>query len=281
MSRPLIFMFAATVLIAALPARSSSLSKNASPKSPLQSRSARRDLPLSIFQSIDKRLTGIDADGQRLAVERKGISGLKGMQRKKRLLQQLQHSAAARDRLSAVNQLSAITSRAKRIYSARRQRYGAGLFRELGTKAAAVRKSMLRAQNATTAAEFDRQQSLVDAHVLSLITQFQAVSGGYASLACRPGTWACCEPRSVQDGTNRVSGCTWTCAATLNACRGGCLGPRTPATVVAVKNGAVDSRSTQHTMRLRKIAHRPSRGKVAVRRGSLRAKVEGAPSAGR
>jgi len=281
MSRPLIFMFAATVLIAALPARSSSLSKNASPKSPLQSRSARRDLPLSIFQSIDKRLTGIDAQGQRLAVERKRIAGVRGTERKKRLLRQLQHSPAARDRLRAVSQLSTITSRAKRIYSARRQRYGAGLFRELGSKAADVKKSMLRAQNAPTAAEFDRQQSLVDSHVLSLITQFQAVSGGYASLSCRPGTWACCEPRSIKDGSTKVSGCTWTCAATLNACRGGCLGPRTPATVVAVKNGAVDSRSSQRMKRLTKIAHRPRRGKVIGPRRSLSAKVEGAPSAGR
>lgn len=194
------------------------------------------DVPLAVFQRVDKRLTVLDSDDQALRVEQKQINEMRGTSRRKRILHQVQHSPQSRERLQAVNQLLAISSDAERTYEGRKQQYGARLFRDLHTKIAALEKPILHAQTAATTTAFDQDEKLVDARLLSVVMQFQAISGGYAGLACHPGSWACCQPRVTKDGKLEVRGCTWSCASKLTACRGGCLGPRIPDTVVAVKN---------------------------------------------
>ncbi|HVH87418.1 MAG TPA: hypothetical protein VM912_11885 [Terriglobales bacterium] len=200
--------------------------------------SANSDMPLAVFQRVDKQLTVIDADNQALRMKRKQVSDVRAPSRRKRMLRQVQRSLQSRERLRAVNQLLAISSRAERIYRARHQQYGSRLFRDLHARIAALKKPILKAQTAATTTAFDRDESLVDARLLWVVRQFQTISGGYAALSCRPGTWACCRPRTTRDGKLEVHGCTWSCASKLAACRGGCLGPRIPNTVVAVRNTA-------------------------------------------
>ena len=202
----------------------------------LRKTSTASDVPLTVFQSIDQRLTSIDADNQTLRASAHNIHNVRSVARQKQLVRRLQRSKQQRDRLQRVNQILAISSRAERRYRNRRQVYGARLFRDLHARASSVRIALLRAQNAPTIPAWSREEKLVNTRMLSLITQFQAISGGYVALACDPGSWACCQPRTERNGKVVVRGCTWSCASKLAACRGGCLGRRTPNTVVAVRN---------------------------------------------
>ena len=194
------------------------------------------DVPLAIFQRVDKQLTTLDSNNQALQAERRRLDALHGARPSRRMLRQVQRSPQYRERVSAVNQLLATSSHAERIYRARSQEYGARLFRDLHTKAEQLEKPMIDAQTASTKSAFDRDERLVDARLLSVVMQFQAISGGYTGLACRPGSWACCQPHVIKDGKLELRGCRWSCASKLSACRGGWLGPRIPKTVVAVKN---------------------------------------------
>ena len=207
----------------------------AHPKSPQKTPST-SDVPLAVFQRIDNRLTVLDADSQALRIERQRIEGVRGFARRTQRLHQIQRSSQSRERLRAMNQLTAISSSAEQTYRRRHQEYGTRLFRDLHTKIVSLREPMVRAQAASTTTGFDRDENLVDTRLLSVIMQFQAISGGYAALACSPGSWACCRPRIAKDGKLEVRGCNWSCASKLTACRGGCLGPRIPNSVVAVKN---------------------------------------------
>ena len=202
----------------------------------LRQTSTASDPPLIVFQSIDKHLTAIDRDNEKIRASAHNVHSVGSAAQQKLLVQRLQHSKQQRDRLQSVNQLLAISSRAERRYHNRRQAYGATLFRELHGKASSVRTALLRGQTAPTIPAWSRAEKLVNTRVLSLITQFQAISGGYVALACDPGSWACCQPRTERNGKVVVRGCTWSCASKLAACRGGCLGRRTPNTVVAVRN---------------------------------------------
>lgn len=194
------------------------------------------DAPLLLFQSIDKRLTLLDADSQKLQISMHQIHSVRGPLRHKKTVQQFEHSSQQRERLRTINQLLEISSRAEWRYHNRRQAYGAKLFRGLRAKLFPVRTALLRTQTAPSVAAWTREENVVNTRLLSVITQFQAISGGYVALACHPGSWACCQPRTVLDGKSAVAGCTWSCVSKLAICRGGCLGRRTPNSVVAVKN---------------------------------------------
>jgi hypothetical protein len=222
------------IFVAASAHAASIRANHRSPRKP----SADADVPLAVFQRVDKRLTVLDTDNQALRVKQKQIDQARGASRRKRMLHEVEHSPQSRQRLRTVNQLLSISSDAERTYKGRKQQYGARLFRDLHTKLAALEKPILHAQTVATTTAFDHDEKIIDARLLSVVMQFQGISGGYAGLACRPGSWACCQPRMTKDGKSEVRGCTWSCASRLTACRGGCLGPRIPDTVVAVKNAA-------------------------------------------
>ena len=221
------------------------------------------DVPLAVFQRVDKRLTVLDVDNQALRAKQKQIEEARGASRRKRMLHQVQRSPQSRQRMRAVDQLLAISSSAERTYKTRGQQYGARLFRDLHTKIAALKKPILDAQTAATTTAFSEDQKSIDARLLSVVMQFQAISGGYAALACHRGSWACCQPRITKDGKIEVRGCSWSCASRLTACRGGCLGPRIPNTVVAVKNAAPKLHG--NTQRARLAANQMRKPKSADR----------------
>jgi hypothetical protein len=194
------------------------------------------DALLVIFQRIDHQLTLLDAQNQKLHDQASQIERARKPAARKRQLKKVQHSAQYRERLKAVNSLLATTSRAEDIYRKRHQRYGARLFHDFEARLVPLKTAILLSQHSATVPGWRRREEIASARFLSTVAQFQAISGGYAALACRPGTWACCQPRQVGEGPMQVRGCSWSCAAETAACRGGCLGPRIPNTVVAIRN---------------------------------------------
>jgi len=215
-----------TAMAASVPAK-----RQSPPKSAIAS-----DVPLLLFQSIDRRLTLLDQDNRSLQLASNAVPTAHARIHTKGTRQAFAHAREGRERLRTVNQLLAISSRAERTYRSRRQEYGARLFRDLHAKLAPLQSRVLRARHASTIAQSQRDERLINMSLLSVINQFQAISGGYSALACRPGTWACCQPKLMREGNSTVRGCSWSCAVKLKACRGGCLGPRTPDTVVELKN---------------------------------------------
>ena len=232
------------------------------------------DLPAVLFQRVDKRLSALDIDDQYVGSKAKAVEEIRGRARRAKMLRQVQHSPQFRERLHSTNELLTIASRAERTYSARHQQYGARLFRDLHTKLAALKSPLREASSARTLTAFDRDEKLIQTRMLAVVVQFQAISGGYAGLACRPGTWACCGQRVIKDGKVAVRACTWSCAARLTACAGGCLGPLIPKTVIAVKN-SVPSQN-QKTLAHRRRAQQPT---LAARREHKGEPASRAPAA--
>ena len=194
------------------------------------------DVPLVFFQGIDKRLTMLDADSQKVRDSTDELQNVRTAAKRKRMLRQLQRSKAERERLRSVNQLMTISTRAERRYHNQRQAYGANLFRDFRKRLSPVKSALIHGQAAPSVSSWAHNEKLVNTRLLGVITQYQAISGGYVALACHPGSWACCQPRTLRDGNATIRGCTWSCASRLTKCRGGCLGRQTPKTVVAVKN---------------------------------------------
>lgn len=229
--RTVLLLATASLMVASAAAANGPAHRSAAPK-----KASVSDVPLVFFQAIDKRLTLLDADNQKLRTSIPELQHVRSAARRKRMLRQLQRSKAQRERLQTVNQLVVISARAQRRYRNQGQAYGAKLFRDFRTRLSALKSTLLHEQVAPSVSSWAHSEKLVNARLLSVITQYQAISGGYVALACHPGTWACCQPRTLREGNATIRGCTWSCASRLTACRGGCLGRRIPNTVVAVKN---------------------------------------------
>lgn len=229
--RRMILLFMTTSVAIGSAAAAESARRSVAPR-----KAGATDVPLVFFQGIDKRLTLLDADNQRVRSSSDELQNVRSPARRKRMLQQLQRSKAQRERLRTVNQLLTISARAERRYRNQRQAYGAKLFHDFRTRISPVKSALLHGQAAPTVYSWAHNEKLVNARLLGVIAQYQAISGGYVALACHPGAWACCQPRTLREGNATIRGCAWSCTARLTACRGGCLGRRTPNTVVAVKN---------------------------------------------
>ena len=193
------------------------------------------DQPFSTFRQIDALLTRLDHDTTVLRVRTRAAAKLRNRKRRAHALRAAQQSAEMRDLLRSSRSLVEVSRRSEAVYMARRKRYGTLLFRDLHRKAVAIHAPIRSAPRQRTLAAFQHQQRRISSSMLSFVMQFQAVSGGYGALACRPGGWSCCQPRLVKEGGREVRGCTWTCASKTAACKGGCLGPKTPDVAVAVQ----------------------------------------------
>ena len=203
------------------------------PKTP---RLSQADEPFSTFREIDRELSTIDSEKQKLQAQVVRAAKIRSWATRERAANALRRSQALHSLLRSSQRLVSLTAKSEALYGKRKQRYGALLFRDLRMRAKAVRSPLLRERGQRTLAGFKYEQALFSRKLLALITQFQAVSGGYGALTCDPGGWACCQPRSVKvDGKNQIRGCTWACASVARKCPGGCLGPQTPQTAVAVR----------------------------------------------
>jgi len=203
------------------------------PKTP---RLSQTDEPFSTFEEIDRELSTIDREKQKLQAQLVRAEKMRSQARRVRTANALRRSQALRNLLRSSRRLVAVTTKGEALYEKRKQRYGARLFRDLRMRTNAMRNPLLQEQGQSTLDGFKYEHRLFSQKLLALITQFQAVSGGYGALACDPGGWACCQPRTVKpDGRTQIRGCAWACASVARKCLGGCLGPQTPQTAVAVR----------------------------------------------
>jgi hypothetical protein len=193
------------------------------------------DQPFSTFRQIDALLTRVDHDTLILRSRTRAATKLRNRKKRAHALSAAQQSAEMRDLLRSSRTLIEVSRRSEAVYKKTRKRYGTLLFRDLHRKALAIRAPIWRARQQPTLAGFQHQQRRISNTMLSFVMQFQAVSGGYGALACRPGGWSCCQPRLLTEGGHQMRGCTWICASKSAACKGGCLGPRTPNVAVAVQ----------------------------------------------
>jgi hypothetical protein len=180
--------------------------------------------PFASFSLLDAKLTEIDRAFGKFKEEAGRASK---MPKKRTALKALHAAKSVRDLRASVADLQKITARLRSRYS--RQRYAQRISSALDRKAVALRKRMLSLASATTWSATFAAERKFDTALLSFVLQYQAMSGGYAALACSPGDWTCCQPKnvSVKAGTP-VHGCTWLCAKKASNCREGCLGPRIP-----------------------------------------------------
>jgi hypothetical protein len=193
------------------------------------------DQPFSTFRQIDALLTRVDHDTLILRSRTRAATKLRNRKKRAHALNAAQQSVEMRDLLRSSRKLIEISRRSEVGYKKTKKRYGMLLFRDLHRKALAIRAPIRRARQQPTLTGFQHQQRRISNSMLSFVLQFQAVSGGYGALACRPGGWSCCRPRLLTEGGHQMRGCSWICASKSVACKGGCLGPKTPDVAVAVQ----------------------------------------------
>lgn len=117
-------------------------------------------------------------------------------------------------------------------YERRREQFGVRTFRLLRVRAAAVRSSVNSFEVAHSARTREDELMALNTHMLALVAQFQAASGGYSALRCAPNEWTCCSPKRKQDlRPGQTLACRWMCVSNSPACTG-FRGPRVPPTAV-------------------------------------------------
>lgn len=161
------------------------------------------------FALIDKKLTLLGEQQRRLA-EAKASSRVVRARSMKRTLESMEHTAF----------------RLQSLYERRHERFGSRMFRLLRGRAAAVRSSINSFEIARSDPARDAQLNAMNRRILTLVTQFQAASGGYSALRCAPKEWTCCSPKRKQDLRPGASlACRWMCVPRVRACTG-FRGPR-------------------------------------------------------
>jgi len=116
--------------------------------------------------------------------------------------------------------------RLQRLYERRHERFGAQIFRVLRLRASAVQRASSSVELVRNSPAREAQLKVLNTRILSLITQFQALSGGYSALRCETAEWSCCSPKRKQDLRPGESvACRWMCVTRPGACTG-FRGPR-------------------------------------------------------
>jgi hypothetical protein len=129
---------------------------------------------------------------------------------------------------STTSGIEHIASRLESLYQNQRQPFGVRLFKILRNRAQAVQRDIRSVRRARIARDVNLTESSLDKHVVALIVQFQAVSGGSADTHCRARTHICCQPKRSQDLLpGEQVACKWVCVPSPQACTG-ILGPRIP-----------------------------------------------------
>jgi hypothetical protein len=164
--------------------------------------------PSYSFALLDKNLTLLDQQQAKLT-EGKASSRAAGRSMK-RTIASIERSAL----------------RLQSYYERRHEQFGVRTFRLIRVRAAAVRGSVNSFEVARSARTREAQLIALNTHMLALVTQFQAASGGYSALRCGPNEWTCCSPKRRQDlRPGQSLACRWMCVSKSRACTG-FRGPR-------------------------------------------------------
>lgn len=133
-----------------------------------------------------------------------------------------QWANAAHQMTRSAATIEAIARKLKLRYRGTRQRYGARLFRLLELRASSMRLQTVHLTGSKGANARTKAIQKTSELLLTLIEQFQAISGGYENSHCK--TFACCTPKK----TGRSLGCKWECVPARTSCRKGFLSSSVP-----------------------------------------------------
>ncbi len=173
-----------------------------------QSTSARTE-PSYSFALLDEKLTLLSQEQLALT---------NGEARSRRL--------PARSMERTVASIVQTAARLQFLYARRRQPFGARMFRLLRSRAEAVHKAVNSLALADNSRARQTELRAVNSRILALVTQFQAVSGGYSALRCAPREWTCCSPKRRLDlRPGESMACRWMCVSKARSCTG-FRGPR-------------------------------------------------------
>lgn len=129
---------------------------------------------------------------------------------------------------STTSGIERIAGRLERLYQTRHESFGVRIFRILRSRAQAVQHDVSSVRRARTQSDAGLAERKLDEHLVSLIIQFQAASGGYAATHCPPRARICCQPKRSKDLLpGEQVACKWVCVSSAQTCRG-ILGPRIP-----------------------------------------------------
>jgi hypothetical protein len=131
---------------------------------------------------------------------------------------------AVRGMNSTAAEIGSIARRLERLYEGHHQRFGVQTFRLIRIKAQEVQRDLSAVTKAKTGGARDLAMKRLDERVVSLVVQFQAVSGGYGAVRCSPSAWTCCQPKRSK-GPREPIACIWGCVPRADRCRG-FVGPR-------------------------------------------------------
>jgi hypothetical protein len=126
---------------------------------------------------------------------------------------------------SAITEIERIAARLERLYQSRHEPFGVRAFGILRRRAQLVERVVRSVGRARTQSDRAVAEKRLNQHLVSLVVQFQAVSGGYGATHCLPRTRICCQPKRSQDlQPDEDVACRWLCVSGAPACRG-FLGP--------------------------------------------------------
>jgi hypothetical protein len=110
------------------------------------------------------------------------------------------------------------------LYRTRERRLHKRPFSRLSADARRIRRQLAVAGAARTRSWEKIAQARLSKAILSFVSHFQGVSGGYGALRCEPGEQSCCEPKRSTP-KSPYDGCRWVCVKSVAACRSGFPGP--------------------------------------------------------
>lgn len=178
--------------------------------------------PFHSFRLLDTKLTLLSNQQSDLkrALSAGGLSSSRGRLASPSLAPTLTRMS------STTAAIERITARLERLYQDRQEPFGVRSFRILRGRAQGVGRAVNSFRRARTQGDRSLAENRLDQQVVSLIIQFQAISGGYGATHCLPRTRICCQPKRSQDLLpGQQVACKWACVSHARAC-GGFLGPR-------------------------------------------------------
>src|SRR5207248_10091191 len=129
---------------------------------------------------------------------------------------------------STSKSISTMSQSLEHLYRIRKEPYGVRAFRLFSKRAIAVSSGLQVVSRARNVGRARARVARLNVRILSLILQYQAISGGYGALRCAPKVYACCEPKNDTEGGTAAVACSWKCVEVGRECRSGFLGPSTP-----------------------------------------------------
>jgi hypothetical protein len=181
--------------------------------------------PFQTFELIDSMLSALAKQQDEL---KRALFPTQGTATSTKPMSRLRHWAeAAHNIQQTARSIRILASRQERRYSRLKQKFGVRTFKALEVRARAVEKTagLLRQTQADSLAA--RNRAILEKQSLSLVLQFQAITGGYGATRCSAGHRHCCEPKEGSHvASKRIDlACKWVCVASARKCAKGFTGP--------------------------------------------------------